>query len=41
VFVIEESVLRYRFCDPEVLRGQLLHLRGAARLPTVWLGSSR
>ena len=38
VFVIEEPVLRYRFCDPEVLRGQLLHLREAARLPTVWLG---
>jgi hypothetical protein len=38
VFVIEEPVLRYRFCDPEILRGQLLHLREAARLPTVWLG---
>lgn len=38
LFVIEEPVLRYRFCDPEILRGQLLHLREAARLPTVWLG---
>jgi transcriptional regulator with XRE-family HTH domain len=38
VFVIEEPVLRYRFCDPEILRGQLLHLREATRLPTVWLG---
>ncbi len=38
VFVIEEPVLRYRFCEPEILRGQLLHLRETARLPTVWLG---
>jgi transcriptional regulator with XRE-family HTH domain len=38
VFVIEEPVLRYRFCAPEILREQLLHLREAARLPTVWLG---
>jgi transcriptional regulator with XRE-family HTH domain len=38
VFVIEEPVLRYRFCEPEILRGQLLHLRDASRLPTVWLG---
>ncbi|MGH3280502.1 MAG: helix-turn-helix domain-containing protein [Trebonia sp.] len=38
VFVIEEPVLRYRFCAPEILRGQLLHLLEAARLPTVWLG---
>jgi transcriptional regulator with XRE-family HTH domain len=38
VFVIEEPVLRYRICEPGVLRGQLLHLREATRLPTVWLG---
>jgi transcriptional regulator with XRE-family HTH domain len=38
VFVIEEPVLRYRFCEPEIQRGQLLHLRDATRLPTVWLG---
>jgi hypothetical protein len=38
VFVIEEPVLRYRFCEPEILRGQLLHLRETARLPTVCLG---
>ncbi len=38
VFVIEEPVLRYRFCEPEILRGQLLHLYETARLPTVWLG---
>ena len=38
VFMIEEPVLRYRFCAPEILRGQLLHLLEAARLPTVWLG---
>jgi len=38
VFVIEEPVLRYRFCEPEILRGQLLHLRDASRLPAVWLG---
>ncbi|MGH3246581.1 MAG: Scr1 family TA system antitoxin-like transcriptional regulator, partial [Trebonia sp.] len=37
-FVIEEPVLRYRFCDPEILREQLLHLREATRLPTAWLG---
>jgi transcriptional regulator with XRE-family HTH domain len=37
-FVLEEPVLRYRFCEPEILRGQLLHLRETARLPTVWLG---
>lgn len=38
MFVIEEPVLRYRFCDPEILRGQLLHLREVARLPAVRLG---
>jgi hypothetical protein len=38
VFVIEEPVLRYRFCALETLRGQLLHLREATRLPAVWLG---
>ena len=38
IFVIEEPVLRYRFCAPEILRGQLLHLRQTTRLPTVWLG---
>jgi hypothetical protein len=38
VFVIEEPVLRYRFCEPDILRDQLLHLREAARLPAVWLG---
>jgi hypothetical protein len=38
VFVIEEPVLRFRFCAPEILRGQLLHLRETTRLPTVWLG---
>lgn len=38
MFVIEEPVLRYRFCDPEILREQLLHLREATRLPTAWLG---
>jgi transcriptional regulator with XRE-family HTH domain len=38
MFVIEEQVLRYRLCDPEILREQLLHLREATRLPTVWLG---
>jgi hypothetical protein len=38
VFVIEEPVLRYRFCEPEIQRGQLLHLRDATRLPAVWLG---
>lgn len=38
VFVIEEQVLRYQFCEPATLRGQLLHLREATRLPTVWLG---
>jgi transcriptional regulator with XRE-family HTH domain len=38
VFVIEEPVLRYRFCEPEILRGQLMHLRETARLPTVRLG---
>lgn len=37
-FVLEEPVLRYRFFEPEILRGQLLHLRDATRLPTVWLG---
>jgi transcriptional regulator with XRE-family HTH domain len=25
MFVIEEQVLRYRFCESEILRGQLLH----------------
>jgi transcriptional regulator with XRE-family HTH domain len=38
LFVVEEPVLRYRFCEPEILRGQLLHLREIARLPAVWLG---
>jgi hypothetical protein len=38
VFVIEEPVLRYQFCEPDILRGQLLHLRETTRLPTVWLG---
>jgi transcriptional regulator with XRE-family HTH domain len=38
VFVIEEPVLRYRLCDPEILRRQLLHLRETTRLPAVWLG---
>ncbi len=38
VFVIEEQVLRYQFCEPAILREQLLHLRETPRLPTVWLG---
>lgn len=38
MFVIEEQVLRYRFCPDDVLRGQLEHLRETARLPTVRLG---
>lgn len=38
VFVIEEPVLRYRVCDPAILRGQLLHLRDVAGLPQVRLG---
>lgn len=38
VFVIEEPVLRYLLCEPEILRGQLLHLRETARLPAVRLG---
>jgi transcriptional regulator with XRE-family HTH domain len=38
IFVIEEPVLRYRFCEPQVLRDQLLHLRETTRLPAVRLG---
>jgi transcriptional regulator with XRE-family HTH domain len=38
MFVLEEQVLRYRFCPNEVLREQLIHLREATRLPTVRLG---
>jgi|SRR5579875_691300 len=38
MFVIEEPVLRYRFCGIETLRRQLLHLRETTRMPTVWLG---
>ena len=38
MFVIEEQVLRYRFCANEVLREQLLHLRETTRLPAVRLG---
>jgi len=38
IFVIEEPVLRYRFCGSEVMRGQIMHLRDTARLPSVWLG---
>jgi transcriptional regulator with XRE-family HTH domain len=38
IFVIEEPVLRYRCCEPDILRDQLVHLREATRLPTVWLG---
>jgi transcriptional regulator with XRE-family HTH domain len=38
MFVIEEQVLRYRFCVNDVLREQLVHLRETTRLPTVRLG---
>ena len=38
IFVIEEQVLRYRFCADDILREQLAHLREATRLPTVRLG---
>lgn len=38
MFVIEEQVLRYRYCSDDVLRGQLVHLRETTRLPTVKLG---
>ena len=38
MLVIEEQVLRYRFCPDDVLREQLVHLREATRLPTVRLG---
>jgi transcriptional regulator with XRE-family HTH domain len=38
MFVVEEQVLRYRSCPDDVLRGQLVHLRDAARLPTVRFG---
>ena len=39
VFVMEEPALRYRVCDVETLRGQLLHLREVARLPQARAGS--
>jgi transcriptional regulator with XRE-family HTH domain len=38
MFVLEEPVLRYRFCEPDIMSRQLQHLREATRLPTVWLG---
>ena len=38
MFIIEEPVLRYRFCEPDIMSRQLQHLREATRLPTVWLG---
>jgi transcriptional regulator with XRE-family HTH domain len=38
MFVIEEPVLRYRFCGDDVLRGQLSHLCEVSRLPAVRLG---
>jgi hypothetical protein len=38
IFVIEEPVLQYRFCDPGILRGQLLHLIETTRLASVSLG---
>ncbi|MBA9001575.1 DUF5753 domain-containing protein [Thermomonospora cellulosilytica] len=38
VFLIEEPVLRHRLYDTAIMRGQLLHLRQAARLPSVSLG---
>jgi transcriptional regulator with XRE-family HTH domain len=38
MFVIEEQVLRYRFCADGILREQLAHLGEATRLPTVRLG---
>ncbi len=41
VFVIEEPVLRYRFCEPAILRGQLLHLREPRVFPRCGWGSSR
>jgi transcriptional regulator with XRE-family HTH domain len=38
LFVIEEQVLRYRFCPVDVHREQLVHLRETTRLPTVRFG---
>ena len=38
MFIIEEPVLRYRFCEPDIMSRQLQHLRETTRLPTVWLG---
>ena len=38
MFVVEEQVLRCRSCPDDVLRGQLVHLREATRLPTVRFG---
>jgi len=38
MFVIEEQVLRYRFCPNDVLLEQLAYLRETTRLPTVLLG---
>jgi transcriptional regulator with XRE-family HTH domain len=38
MFIIEAPVLRYRFCEPDIMSRQLQHLREATRLPTVWLG---
>jgi transcriptional regulator with XRE-family HTH domain len=38
MFIIEEPVLRYRFCEPDIMSRQLQHLRETIRLPTVWLG---
>ena len=37
-FVIEEPVLRFRFCAAGILRKQLLHLRETSRLAQVSLG---
>ena len=37
-FVIEEPVLRFRFCAAGILREQLLHLRETSRLAQVSLG---
>jgi hypothetical protein len=36
--VVEESVLRYRLGDPEVMAGQLGHVLGLMSLPSVSLG---
>ncbi|XVQ10673.1 helix-turn-helix domain-containing protein [Spirillospora sp. CA-255316] len=37
-FVLEEAVLRYRVCEPQILRGQLDHLHQAMRLPAISIG---